>query len=576
MRRLLILAVALVAGLGMLAPPAMAQAPAPKVTITGFIDEVGTFGKNLSDYDNNYNRQKDTQATGRTRGRFDIIGEVGKAKAVLGIELDAFYGQTGANDTFLDTRSNLTGGILQGGRQGAGANAGFDLNTDTIGMVEIKWLYTEFPLPVPIPNTLRLGAQPFGTLATDKLAIYANGDFPGVALSVDFTPAARLNLTYVQVEEQLTGFKDGWVRGEDWAVITSFGFTPFKGLTVKPVYSFFQAQGPTSTSARQGRGGVDFVNAYNGTAANPASGLPNAAGRGVIENRQTIGVDATFTAGPFSLQPTVMYQFGNRHQLINATANPSSPAGTSPYGVLGSLVKADISAWLVDVRGAFNVGPLTLAAVGFFTSGQNAQSNPFRSIRYYQALDTDTSYLADWGTQIFSLGIDYFHILYNNAAGLNPGVAIGYDKYGRMGIGAKASYAITPAVTVGAGVMSNWTQYKVDTDSVLNPNSGLTPLFTGGTRPQGDSRYLGTEINGALTYRFAPGIAWDIAAAYLFAGEALGHALTVACCGSTSGTGAAAGTGGTVVTTNNGLNGRGSKNGVDDVYTATSRIRFSF
>ena len=66
MRRLLVLAVTLVAVLGVLAPPAIAQAPAPKVTITGFIDEVGTWGKNLSDYDNNYNRQKDTQATGRT------------------------------------------------------------------------------------------------------------------------------------------------------------------------------------------------------------------------------------------------------------------------------------------------------------------------------------------------------------------------------------------------------------------------------------------------------------------------------------------------------------------------------
>src|SRR5262249_21636696 len=407
-------------------------------------------------------------------------------------------------------------------------------------------------------------------LANDKLAVYANGDFPGVALSVDFTPAARLNLTYVQVEEQITGFKDGWVRGEDWAVITSFGFTPFKGLTVKPMYSFFQAQGPTSGSSRQGRGGVDIAGAFNGNAANPASGLPNAAGRGVIENRHTIGVDSTFTAGPFSLQPTVLYQWGNRHQLINA-----SPVGGSPYGLVGSLTKADISAWLADVRGAFNVGPLTLAAMGFFTSGQDAKSNPFRSVRFYQALDTDTSYLADWGTQIFSLGIDYFHILYNNAAGLNPGVAIGYDKYGRIGVGAKASYALTPAFTVGAGVMSNWTQYKVDTDSVLNPNSGLTPLFTNG-RPKGDSQYLGTEVNVSMTYRFAPGIAWDVAAGYLFSGDALGHALTQACCGSTSGTGAAAGTGGTVVTTNNGINGRGGKGGVDDVYTATSRIRFSF
>src|SRR5262249_63925 len=231
-------------------------------------------------------------------------------------------------------------------------------------------------------------------LANDKLAVYANGDFPGVALSVDFTPAARLNLTYVQVEEQITGFKDGWIRGEDWAVITSCGFTPSKGLTVKPMYSFFQAQGPTSTSARQGRGGVDTAGAFNGNAANPASGLAGAAGRGVIENRHTIGVDATFTAGPVSLQPTALHPFPNRHQLFNATPTPSPPAGTSPYGALGALAKADISAWLVDVRGAFNVGPLTLAAMGFYTSGQKANSNPYRSIRYFQALDTDTSYLA--------------------------------------------------------------------------------------------------------------------------------------------------------------------------------------
>jgi hypothetical protein len=567
MTRPLVLAAALVAVFGMLAPPAMAQAPAPKVTITGFIDEIGTFGKNLSDYDNNYNRGKDTQATGRTRGRFDIIGEVGKAKAVLGIELDAMYGQVGNNDTFLDTRSSLTGGIVGGGRQCAGCNAGFDLNTDTIGLVEIKWLYTEFPIPIPIPNTVRFGAQPFGTVATDKLALYANGDFPGVVLNLNFSPAATLNLAYVQVEEQITGFKDGWIRGEDWAVITSFGFSPFKGLTVKPMYSFFQAQGPTSTQARQGRGGVDIAGSFNGNAANPASGLAGAAGRGVIENRHTIGVDATFTAGPFSLQPSVIYQFGTRHSLINA--NPVT--GASPYGVVGSLAKADISAWLVDVRGAFNVGPLTLAGMVMYTSGDSAKSNPFRSIGYYQALDTDTSYGADWGTQIFSLGIDYFHILYNNATGLNPGVAIGYDKYGRIQAGVKASYAITPAFTVGAGVTTSFTDKKVDTDSVLSATGGLFPLFTNGQRAEGDSRYLGTEVNLSTTYRFAPGIAWDIAAGYLFAGEALSHALTVGCCGSTSGSGAVGG-----AVTNSGIFGRGAKSGVDDVYTATSRIRFSF
>ena len=110
MRRLLILAVALVAGLGMLAPPAMAQAPAPKVTITGFIDTLGTYAYNTSTYDSDYTH-KDTQAYGRNRGRFDIIGEVGKAKAVLGLELDFYFGQTG---------SNRFGNLV-----GNGASAGF-------------------------------------------------------------------------------------------------------------------------------------------------------------------------------------------------------------------------------------------------------------------------------------------------------------------------------------------------------------------------------------------------------------------------------------------------------------------
>jgi len=554
----------------------MAQAPAPKVTITGFIDEIGTYGKNLSDYDNNYSRQKDTQATGRTRGRFDIIGEVGKAKAVLGIELDAFYGQTGNNDTFLDTRSSLTGGIVNGGRQGAGANAGFDMNTDTIGMVEIKWLYTEFPMPIPIPNTLRLGAQPFGTVATDKLALYANGDFPGVVVNLEFAPGATLNLAYVQLEEQLTGFKDGWIRGEDWAVIASFGFSPFKGLDVKPMYSFFQAQGATSGNARQGRGGVDTTAAFTGSAAIQTGAVAGAAGRGVTESRHTIGVDGKFTAGPFSLQPSVLYQFGNRHNIVTL----------APYGVVGSLEKADISAWLVDVRGAFNVGPLMLAAMGMWTSGDNAKSNPFKTIGYFQPLDTDTSYAADWGTQIFSLGIDYFHILYNNAPGLNPGVAIGYDKYGRIQVGAKVAYAVTPSFTVGAGVTTDWTDKKVDTNSLLTAAGGLAPLeiLSSSGRPSGNSRYLGTEINLSTTYRFAPGIAWDIAAGYLFSGEAMGHAITTGCCGSTSASGAATFTNNAAtnavaaggVSTNSGTFGRGGKDGVNDVIIATTRLRFSF
>src|SRR5439155_1424109 len=97
-----------------------------------------------SRYDFDCGRANDVQSYGRTRGRFDVIGEVGKAKAVLGIELDMYYGQTGSAD------NNIQGNATSAG---FGASGGFDLNTDSRTIFELKWLYTEFPLPIPLPTT---------------------------------------------------------------------------------------------------------------------------------------------------------------------------------------------------------------------------------------------------------------------------------------------------------------------------------------------------------------------------------------------------------------------------------------
>src|SRR6266536_1300411 len=136
MRRMLVLSLALMALLGFVAPPdvfAQAAAPTPKATITGFIDNVGTFTQNLSSSDLNWGRNRDQQTYGRTRGRFDIVGEVGQAKAVFGFEIDAYWGQTG----FIDS-NNGPGCVSSGtttsvtcGAVGAGAEGSFDISTDT-------------------------------------------------------------------------------------------------------------------------------------------------------------------------------------------------------------------------------------------------------------------------------------------------------------------------------------------------------------------------------------------------------------------------------------------------------------
>src|SRR5262245_47219292 len=385
MRRFSVLALAVLALLGVVAPDAFAQAPTPTFKISGLIDQVGTYAVNLSGYDFNLARNQDKQMYGRTRGRFDFIGEVGKAKGVLGIEIDAYWGQTGfgdSNGAGSTTCVTGTGASVTCAAVGSGSESSFDLNTDIQSNLQIKWLYTEFEVPlIPVPTVARLGAQPFGAAANYKLATYANGDFGGINIVSTITPNVKLLFTYAGVEENLTGKKDiastaligisGTIpgltfsapangsnapqsRGDDFALILSAEVTPIKGLDIKPMYSYFYAVGATSASARQGRGGytVNISSAPNGTAGGSPFAPKNAAGAvragtGIHENRHTVGLDARWRIGGFSLDPTVQYQFGSRDSYNTVTAAYGTLCNSTGTAALNCTKNsADINAWL--------------------------------------------------------------------------------------------------------------------------------------------------------------------------------------------------------------------------------------
>src|SRR5580704_5872893 len=197
----LMIALAIVA---LAAPMASAQAPAPKVTINGLIDNLTSYSRNMGEYSGILSVPADRQWYARTRGRFDIIGEVGKAKGVLGLELDHVYGQIGTNGSSIVNAGSSSG--TTSSAQGFGSDGSFGLNTDSRGILEIKWLYVEFPVPlIPVPMTARLGAQPFGGDSTYKLCVYTCSDFAGANLTTQITPNIKLYTTYVQVKENLTG-----------------------------------------------------------------------------------------------------------------------------------------------------------------------------------------------------------------------------------------------------------------------------------------------------------------------------------------------------------------------------------
>ena len=409
MKRMLVLTLIALALVALAAPSAFAQAPAPKVTITGLIDNLTTYARNTSIVDGIFNRN-DTIWYGRTRGVFTFIGEVGKAKGVMKLETDMVYGQTGSADSSIVNAGATSGTAVT---NQFGTNGGFDLNTDVRAVLELAWLYVEFPMPlIPVPTTVRVGAQPFGSAATYKLSTYASGDFAGVNLVSQITPNLKLLGTYVQLEENLvgTGTRTGLTatgnpstqnRGDDFAYIVAAEITPFKGLDIKPMFSMLYAQGTTAGpfGTRNGRGGVALTDF-----ANPAATTGGSSRGGINEYRYTVGLDSRLRMGPFSLDPTVMYQFGNRGVL--------APAALAASGsVTGRKYYADLSAWLVDIRGGFQLGPLLLEGIAVWSTGNTARNNTLSNVNYYQPLATDTGYQADWGSQLTGLGLDYVNAM---------------------------------------------------------------------------------------------------------------------------------------------------------------------
>ena len=523
----LMIALALVA---LAAPMAFAQAPEPKVTINGLIDNLTSYSQNIANYNGTgvLNRH-DSMWWGRSREVLYINGEVGKVKGVLAFEFDLAYGLTGSSESNFTNGGGATGSaVTPAVASGLGTDGSFALNTDVRGILEVKWLYVEFPVPlIPVPTTARIGAQPFGANASYKLAAYATGDFSGATIISQITPNVKLVGTYVQVEENLvgTGSKTGFTkasgsltstqnRGDDFAYIISPEITPFKGLDLKPMFSMFYASGTTSSSARRGVGGLNTSTQYTALTGDSHGALN--------EYRYTVGVDARLRMGPFSLDPTVMYQFGNKGVIApRAGDNATVVAAFADSGAVpGRIYRPNLDAWFTDIRAGYQLGPLLIEGLVMYTTGNSRRNNTLGTVRYYQPLDTDTGYLADWGTNLTSLGVDYLNAHNEAASSVGYlGNVIGYDKYGRFQFGTRITYAFTPDFSISANGDAIWTAQKVDRNAIPIPGAGLLPVFAG-PQVRSDSRYLGTEVNLLLSWRFAPNLTWDNQFGYLFTGPA--------------------------------------------------------
>src|SRR4029453_19227317 len=202
-----------------------------------------------------------------------------------GLEMDVVYGQTGN----CGAGENKAGAACVGEKKGS--SSGSSLNTDISGIVEFKWLYTEFDLTgkdsllpfIPVNTRARAGLQPFATLGTYR-ATYTAGDFPGISAVTEWAPNLKTSLAYVMIDEELGTFTRAGsggaaagvfpTRGDDFAIIFSPEFTPFKGLDIKPLYSYFFAQGITSGSSRRSATNITTPSAFQAGFAGNIAGAP--------------------------------------------------------------------------------------------------------------------------------------------------------------------------------------------------------------------------------------------------------------------------------------------------------------
>lgn len=482
MRRYWVLALAVLTLLAGLAPPAFAQAPTPKVTITGLLDFVTQWDSNLQD-GNTTNRE--TEWWSRQRFRPTIKGEVGKVNVVWGPEIDLANGNTP--------------------RAHGGTSGGFDLDTDVPAVIETKWLYLEFPLTgpgsvlpfIPFPTTARGGGQPFKDHDFKPGILASIGDFGGLNLVTTFAPEIRNIFTFAQIEEGNSGREGGFTSNRDsWAIIDSLEVTPWKGFTVKPTVSY-----------------AEFAGANQGTASlgtTPRGGF-NVGGNRLW--RATVGGDAEWKSGPWVLEPTFHYQFGEQ----------DLPTGTR---LATGKQDVDIRAWIVDVIGGWRSGPLKLEARFSYTSGNKADEcvqaiagvcGGASDINYYEPIDPGFAYYALW-TEIWTGVVEYLNA---GPAGASRGRerSIGFDKYGLIAGGVKATYSLTPAFSVFGIVQPSWTAEKVDTNGAVTAN-GITPRDA-----RGDERYLGTEVDVGFSWSFAPRVTLAVVYAHLFVGEALNQCI---------------------------------------------------
>jgi hypothetical protein len=466
--------VAFLALVGLVAIPAYAD---QRLTVTGFIDNhVRAFG-NLSATDDDYTLDDDDEWHARTRGRlFFNIAATEFSKAVVAFEFDQYWGDTSQNPPGAGATSTRCVTSTPGETCTIiNDNGGFDLGIDNF-VIELKHLYVDIKVP-ETPVRVRLGGFDVNATPLKDLTLLTM-DVAAIAVDIDFHPQFKTLVYFSPTEEDFDQeFADE--LGEDYFGGVTLQAIPMKGFQIDGVFAFQHLQGPS----------------FSGTAT---MRIPSAGQRS--EDRYWVGIDSRIKLGDFTLSPTFLYNFGTR-TFINGQ-------------------ESDISAFLLDLRGAYVIGPLTIQGKFVYTPGNDANSNvntPGSDIDFFQFIAIDTVHRSlDW-FEIFGFNIDTTSAPpFGDSRSMRSN--LGFDQYGLLHAALRLDYKVIQPLTFTVAGGLFWAAEDVGRPARLGPASATSnPSFN----YTGEDNYLGTEIDAWIRYNIFRGTDIDVYFAYAIVGDAL-------------------------------------------------------
>jgi hypothetical protein len=401
-----------------------------------------------------------TMAYVEQRFRLRIASGDENVKAVAHFEIDSVWG---------DNKALAAGN---------GGGAGGGLGTDSVN-VETKNAYVWFRLPNSnIDFTVGLQGQ------SDSYAgVFMNyADMGGVFMNAKLDPVT-LRLGWAK-----------WTEGElaKWddrtLYLAEVKFTPAKEVKLGANFYVLQDdRGRAGAAAVTGAAAYSFIDNNGLVHVTPAvTGVT--AGTGASTQRIYMpGFDATFGAGPATINAWAFYQFGKYKDFVNpATAD------------------VKISGFAADVRADLNAGPGKAFVEALYISGGDNNSVKYKSIvdsGYTNSLFIRTD------MQILLLAAD----VNTGVSGLYmPEAAGGADVTKSMGNGGRGMTHLATGFTMKVGDRMS---AKVGA-GYLAANKKLR-----GTDNSRLGKTMGTELNATLNYSLMKGLDVGLVGAYAWTGD---------------------------------------------------------